>query len=133
MRIFWQIPTLIYPLIAYIVLALTQGINLNQILFEIPLMSGGRFMLSVQDLLLALGIFFLTVEIIKATRSGNSSIIDHMFSMIVFVIYLLAFVMYAPCGTSSFLLLTLMALADVIAGFSVTISSARRDFTMDRS
>ena len=83
---------------------------------------------SVSDLLMAFGILFLTIEVIKATRTNTTSVIDHMLSMVVFVIFLVEFLTISFAGTSTLFLLMLMALADVIAGFSVSIASARRDF-----
>ncbi len=125
---FLQIPALLITLIAYNVLALVNNDLINQVLFSFPLISGASFSVSVSDLLLAFGILFLTIEVIKATRTNTTSVIDHMLSMVVFVAFLIEFLTLPFAGTSTFFLLMLMALADVIAGFSVSIAAARRDF-----
>jgi hypothetical protein len=47
--------------------------------------------------------------------------------MIVFVVCLILFLIWDRAASSTFFLLMLMAMIDVIAGFSVTINAARRD------
>ena len=56
--------------------------------------------------------------------------LDHTFSMLVFVGFLIEFLMVADCGTSTFFVLMLMSLLDVISGFTVSIVAARRDFAI---
>ena len=48
--------------------------------------------------------------------------------MAIFVLSLIAFLLVRNFASSVFFLLILMMLLDVIAGFMVTIVSARRDF-----
>jgi hypothetical protein len=55
-------------------------------------------------------------------------VLDHTLSTVVFVVFLIQFLTMAGCGTSTFFALGLMALLDVIAGFTVSIVAARRDF-----
>ena len=75
--------------------------------------------------LLALLLF---VEVLKSTRTGGDSVVDHALSMMVFVACLILFLVWPLAGTSLFFLIMLTTLVDVIAGFSVTIRSARRDY-----
>ena len=49
-----------------------------------------------------------------------------------FIIFLLEFVLVKWAQTSSFFNLTLMSLFDVIAGFTISIRTAKRDITLDR-
>jgi hypothetical protein len=49
--------------------------------------------------------------------------------MVVFVLFLIEFLVVKDCGTSTFFILGLMSLLDVIAGFTVSIVAARRDFS----
>ena len=88
--------------------------------------------LTLGDILLAMGLFLLFFEILKATRTGGTSVVDHALSMIVFVVCLILFLIWDRAATSTFFLLMLMAMIDVIAGFSVTISAARRELQRDR-
>lgn len=120
-------PLLVVTLIAYVAFA-GGGTDFAASVFPIRLPSGGAWQLTVGDILLALGLFLLFFEILKATRTGGLSVVDHALSMIVFVACLILFLVWDRAATSTFFLLMLMALIDVIAGFSVTINAARRDF-----
>lgn len=90
-------------------------------------------MLTVGDLLLAAGLVLLYLEVFKATRTGVASIIDHLLSIGLFIACLLEFLLFPEMATATFLILTLITLIDVIARFTITISSARRDFGVDGS
>jgi len=53
---------------------------------------------------------------------------NHAFSMILFIVCIVEFLMFPAFATSVFFLVMLMCLLDVMAGFMVTIAAARRDF-----
>ena len=82
---------------------------------------------SLGDLLLAASLVVLFVELLKSTTSRKIAIINHSLSMILFIVCLVEFLLAPAFGTSVFFLLTVMVLLDVLAGFIVTIVSARRD------
>jgi hypothetical protein len=121
-------PLLVIPLLAYVAFA-GAGADFSASRFPITLPSAGVWQLTLGDILLAVGLFLLFFEILKATRAGGNSVVDHAFSMIVFVVCLILFLIWDRAATSSFFLLMLMAMIDVIAGFSVTINAARRDYS----
>ncbi|MGE0481920.1 MAG: hypothetical protein AB7Q17_15775 [Phycisphaerae bacterium] len=104
-----------------------MGSRLAGEMFAVQLISGANWSVSLAELLLGLGVVLLYVEMVKATRTSAQSIVDHLFSLGVFVVYLIEFIVVAGCGNSTFLILGLMALLDVIAGFTISIVSARRD------
>jgi len=122
-------PLLVIPLLAYVAFA-GAGADFSASRFPITLPSAGVWQLTLGDILLAVGLFLLFFEILKATRTGGNSIVDHAFSMIVFVVCLILFLIWDRAATSTFFLLMLMAMIDVIAGFSVTINAARRDHSI---
>lgn len=125
-------PLLILPLIAYnLLLALGEpSAILAREVFSTQLISGAIWRFDIASLFLATGLVMLYLEVLKATRTGNDSIIDHSLSTLVMVIYLVEFLLIKGCGTSAFILLLLMSLFDVVAGFSISISAARRDFAV---
>jgi hypothetical protein len=133
MKILRKIPMFGFMLVIYDVLifAAKEPI-LGNILFRIKMMSGAEWILTVGDLILVFGLMFLFIEIYKSTRTNEAAIVDHILSTLVFVVYVVEFIVLKGVGTSVFFLLTLMSLFDVVAGFSITIKTARRDFTMDR-
>jgi hypothetical protein len=89
-------------------------------------MSGENWVLTFEDLLLAFSIFLLWIEIIKSTRMGMRSIMDHVLAMALFIAMLVEFLLVRQAGTSTFFLLMIIALVDVLAGFIVSIRSAQR-------
>ena len=79
------------------------------------------------DLFVAISLGLLFLEVVKATRTGRGEILNHAFSTLIFVSALVEFLLLPGFATSAFALLTLMALFDVVAGYTISIVSARRD------
>lgn len=96
---------------------------------SLSMMSGGTFSMSVGDLVMVIALAMLFFEILKATRSNNASVVDHLLSTFVFVAFLVEFLLVRGASTSLFFLLMVISLVDVLAGFSVSIRSAGRDVT----
>jgi hypothetical protein len=96
-------------------------------LFDIKLVSG-MWTFSYGSLFVTLGLFALFIEIMRSTRTDTLSIANHALSTMVLVLCLLEFVVVPGFNTSEFFYLTVMAMIDVVAGFTITIISARRDF-----
>jgi hypothetical protein len=86
---------------------------------------------SFSDILLTVGLLLLFVEILKSTRTGNRAIMDHILSFVLFIVMLGEFMIIRAAATSTFFLLTVMAVVDVLAGFSVTIRAAQRDIGIE--
>jgi hypothetical protein len=123
------IPMLGVVVLLYVILA-EGGCDFALTRFTVSMPSGGQWQISVADMLLAFSLFVLFFEILKSTRTGGNSVVDHALSMIVFVVCLILFLVWDKAATSLFFLITLTTLLDVIAGFSVTIRSARRDYSV---
>ncbi len=129
MFIFRSIPLFAFLWAAYYILTMVNGVAIVESTFiNTKLPSGVDWGITNGDLFIFTGIIFLYIEIFKATRTTSGSILDHTLSMVVFVGMLLQFILGETTGNSVFAALTLMALVDVVAGFTVTIISARRDF-----
>ncbi|MFK8078017.1 MAG: hypothetical protein AB8B84_15630 [Granulosicoccus sp.] len=133
MRFFLSIPLFFYLLIAANLVMLTGPIDqsmLNVIIYEFKLPSQREVILTVSDAFIITSIFFLYIETFKATRTSVISIIDHAFSLLAFIIFLIEFLVIPRLGNPTFLIMTIASLMDVVLGFTVTISTAKRDFTM---
>jgi hypothetical protein len=133
---FAAIPLLVIPVIVYSLIAFTSdpsGVQatLTNPLFTIHMPTQVDWVVSLGDLLLAASLIVLFVELLKSTTSGKAAIINHSLSMILFVICLVEFLLSGGFATSTFFLITLMVVLDVLAGFIVTIVSARRDIDFD--
>lgn len=124
-------PLLLIPFAIYNIVALLFRVDLAAPLFSLRMLSGGVWNVSFSDILLVLGILMLFVEVLKSTRIGNRSIVDHMLSLVLLLAMLGEFIMVQVAATSTFFLLTTMSFVDVVAGFSITIRTAQRDIGYD--
>ena len=125
-----SLPLMAIIVIVYNIMALVTGPAMDTTLLDVDLVSGAVWSMKVSDLLLvsALGLLFL--ELIGSTRTDSSSVINHGLSLVVFIGALIEFIVLPAFGTSTFFLITMFTLLDVVAGFSVTIATARRDFSV---
>ncbi|MFT5465265.1 MAG: hypothetical protein ACI8UO_000353 [Verrucomicrobiales bacterium] len=128
MKIIGQVPWLILSLILFNVLVFS-GVELKTIRFSIPLPKTSC-PISWNDLILIFSVVILYIELFKSTRTHVGSVIEHVFSLFVFLVFLLEFILVEQCGTATFFILMLLSLVDIIAGFTITISTARRDLAM---
>ena len=131
MRLFISIPLFVYLLIAANVVMLGgSGLAMNIIVTEFPLPSGAHTILTVSDVLILTAVVFLYIETFKATRTSILSIVDHALSLLVFVFFLIEYLVVEAVGNTTFLIITIISLMDVVMGFTVTISTAKRDLTL---
>lgn len=96
----------------------------------VGLPTGGQWQIAPADIILTVGLLLLFLELLKSTNTGKAAIVNHSLSMILFIVCLVEFLLFPPFATSVFFLITLMALLDVLAGFIVTIVTARRDIAV---
>ena len=127
------IPTLIIAVGLYNALAFLMPGSLIAPLLTLPLLSGQALAVNAGELILCLAVLLLFVEIVKATRTGGATAIDHALSLLLFVGCLIEFLAVPQTGTAVFMIITLMTLLDVIAGFTISLSTARRDLMVGGS
>lgn len=123
------LPLIIYNLVAFIFMG-GQPTGWSSQVLTIPMVSGVDWSMTAGDLMVAFGLACLFFEVLKSTNSGRSSVVEHMLSTLVFVVFLVEFLLFGACASSVFFILMLMAIFDVVAGFTVSITSAGRDVTM---
>jgi hypothetical protein len=104
--------------------------QLNSGALTLGMISGVQWQLTNGDLLILIALALLFIEILKSTSTGTATIINHAVSMVLFIICLMQFLLMQNFATSTFFILTIMTLLDVLAGVVVTIVSARRDFAV---
>ena len=136
MRVLTNFPLMAILLIIYNGLAFGlagETTSWDEPVFSIAMMSDGVWTMGLGDIIIAFGLFVLFFEILKSTRIGRMSIIDHLLSTMVLLIFIVEFLMLPAAATSVFFILMLMALVDVMAGFSVSIRTATRDVSLGES
>lgn len=134
MRLLLSFPLLALILLAYttIVFGAERGpVVLDETIMTVSMMSGALLTLTRGDMLILVGLCLLFFEVMKAARVGAGTIIDHMLSTAVFIAALVAFLLVEVAGTSVFLILVVLCLIDVVAGYTISIRSARRDVNLD--
>lgn len=133
---FAAFPLLALPVAIYNLIALTfvgglkaadASPRLTQPLFSIAMPSHVEWPVSLGDLVLTASLVVLFIELLKSTTSRTAAIINHSLSMVLFIGCLVEFLLLPAFATSTFLLLMVMVLLDVLAGFVMTIVAARRD------
>ncbi|SDU39147.1 hypothetical protein [Stappia sp. ES.058] len=125
-------PLLVYNLLAFSLFGNAGGDPWLGPVLTVELVSGARFTLVTGDLMIVSGLVLLFIELLKATRTGVVALTDHILSTLVFVAYLVEFLTVREAATSVFFILICISFVDVIAGFSITITGARRDFGVSR-
>jgi hypothetical protein len=119
-------PLLLIPLaICNIIVFLMPGVSFSAALVTVPLMSGVGWAVTLSDVLLTLGILMLMFEVIKGARPGAKYLTDHLLSLLVFGGAAAEFVMLPQFGTSTYFLLTALALADFLSGLALRTRRSR--------
>ncbi|MDD1531312.1 hypothetical protein WI560_01370 [Bradyrhizobium sp. A11] len=112
-------PLLLIPLAVYNIIAfLMPTVSFTDVLFRVPMVTGETWPVTLADLLLALGVVLLLLEVVKGARPGSKFLMDHLLSLIVFGAAAAEFVMWPKFGNSTFFLLVLLAMADFFAGIA---------------
>jgi hypothetical protein len=119
------VPLLVLPVGAYA--AFAEGFadarsRLAEALFVLPTASGASWTVSLADLLVAASLVVFFLELFKAMATRRVALVNHVLAMVMFVACLAAMLVRPNFATSTFLLLTLMVLLDVVAGFIATVA-----------
>jgi hypothetical protein len=115
-------PLLLIPLAIYnIIVFLMPGVSLAEPLFTLTLMSGAEWPLALSDILLALAVLLLLLEVVKGARPGAKYLTDHLLSLIVFGAAAAEFLLWPKFGTSTFFLLAMLALVDFLSGIALRV------------
>ena len=125
-------PLLLVPFAIYNIIAfLMPGVSWSGVAFTVHMMSGADWTLSSSDLLITLAILLLFGEVMKSTRIGIRTVVDHALSLVLFLGMLVEFLLVKQAATGTFFLLLVVSFIDVLGGFAVTLRTAQRDLTVE--
>ncbi|MEO8811321.1 MAG: hypothetical protein ABI376_00215 [Caulobacteraceae bacterium] len=126
------VPLTIMPVALYNLLALAMpggGIrsavaagSLAAPLFSLDTAAGGRWPVSPSDLLFAFALIALFAELVKSGGGRGTALVNHALAMALFVACLVELLIAPAFATSTFFLIGLTVLLDVLAGFIVTVA-----------
>jgi hypothetical protein len=125
------IPFAIYNIVAFILSAPDTIWTTDA--YSVTMTSGQIWKLTWEDIIVAGSIFLLWIEVIKSTQIGIRAIVDHVLSMLLFVAMLVEFLLVKAAGTSTFFLLMVIAIVDVLAGFIISIRSSQRQVQVENT
>ncbi|HEX9905296.1 MAG TPA: hypothetical protein VGA77_10060 [Propylenella sp.] len=125
------IPFALYNAFAFLIFESPEAGFRTATMFSVPMMSGASFTLSVSAAIILMALFLLAFEVIKAARVGTGSVADHVLATVIFIAFLIEFLLVPQAATDTFLVLTAIALVDLICGFAVSIRTATRDISLE--
>ena len=94
----------------------------------LPLVFDHSMTVTLGDLIVAIGILLLYVEMIKAVRPGGKSMMDHLLSLILFLAMAAELLFVPRAASPTLLLLTVLGFVDFITGISVRLAQPRIRF-----
>jgi hypothetical protein len=93
--------------------------------FELTMFSGAVWSMTQADVIIAAGMGLLFIEVLKSIGSPMLSLVNHGIAVMTLLIYVVQFISFPAFTVSTFFLLGLMQLIDVIAGYTITIVASR--------
>ena len=126
------IPLIVIAFVLYNLIVLAGGGTeaLDKEIFHLKLLSGGDWHFKWSDLLVLITLILLFIEIVKSTHTTTSTLIDHGLSMLVFIACGAEFLMVKEAAHSVFFIIMAATLIDVVAGYTIGISVARRNLNL---
>jgi hypothetical protein len=124
---FVGVPLLIVPFAIYNIFAfLIPGVNWGAPIASVTLHSGAQWQIAPGDILIAFSILILLVELVKLTRLGFRSWVDHLLSLVLFAGMTAEFVMVQAVATPTFFLLVVIGFVDFVGGIASALAARER-------
>lgn len=123
------IPLTVIPLILFNAIGFAVGGDpWGNGLFSVPMVSGAEWSVKLQDVMILLAVVLLFFETLRSAQPARgSTITNHIVSTVILIVYIIEFIAVPVAATSLFFALTIIALFDVVAGFTISIRTAQRD------
>jgi hypothetical protein len=124
-------PLLLVPFAIYNIIAfLMPDVSWTGTVASIHMLSGADWTMTAGQVLVAFAILLLFGEMMKATRIGVRTVVDHGLSLVLFLAMLVEFLLVPQAATGIFFLLLVVSFVDVLGGFAVTLRTAQRDLSV---
>lgn len=122
------LPLLYYNFMVFAVFGLDQTL-VNQWLagpaFQIQMFSGTTWSMTQSDVIVAASMGLLFIEILKSIGAPMLSLVNHGIAVLTLLVFSVEFMSIPGFTTSTYFMLALMQLIDVIAGYTITIVASR--------
>ena len=118
-------PLLLIPLAVFnIMVFLMSGVSFDAPVLTVPLLSEAKWTITVSDVLIALGILLLMLEIIRGAR--GKYLTDHLLSFLLLGGSAAEFLLLPQFANSTFFFLALLTLVDFFAGIALRARRPKR-------
>ena len=118
-------PLLLIPLAVFnIMVFLMSGVSFDAPVLTVPLLSEAKWTITVSDVLIALGILLLMLEIIRGAR--GKYLTDHLLSFLLLGGSAAEFLLLPQFANSTFFFLALLTLVDFFAGVALRARRPKR-------
>ena len=125
-------PLLLIPFALYNMVIFLLNMAFSDIVFSIPLWPPDRRLpVTTGDLIVAIALLMLYIEVVKAARLGTKGAMDHVLAFILFVGMASELALVPRAATTTLLLLTVISFVDVITGISVSVRRKRREIEFE--
>ena len=122
---------LIIPFVFFNMIVFLLTMPLTETVFTIPLVSDRQMPVAIGDLIVAIGMLLLYVEVVTAVRTGGRTIMDHMLAFILFAAITSELAFVSRARSPTLLLLAVLGFVDFIAG--VSIQRAQPKIVLERT
>jgi hypothetical protein len=124
-------PLLLIPFALYNMIAFLLNMPLTETAFTLPLVGNRRMPVNIGDLLVALAMLLLYVEVLKAARWRAKAAMDHALAFILLAAIAAELVLVPAAATSTLLLMAVLSFVDFIIGLSLISRSGTRDIVVE--
>ena len=123
-------PLLLIPFALYNMIIFLLNLPFTDTLFNIPLLEGRRMPVTTGDVVVAIALLMLYVEVIKAAR-GSKGVMDHVLAFMLFVGMAAELALVPKATTPTLLLLIAISFIDVIAGLSIPGRARQQEIVLE--
>ena len=134
LKIFNYIPITSYIMLVYFLVAYIPSLGLefwSREMLNFTMLSQTSFRLSWGGAFIISSLIALYIEISFSARSATNAIVNHVISLLLFIMGFALFLMVDKAATLEFLILVIIMLIDVAAGLTLSIRSAKSASSMN--
>jgi hypothetical protein len=118
-------PLLLIPFAFFNMAVFLLNMPFTEPVFSIPLQPDREMPVELGDLIVAIGILLLWIELVKAVRPGGKSMIEHVISFILFAGMAAELVFVPEAESTTLLLLAVLGFVDFMAGVSARLAQPK--------
>ena len=124
-------PLLLIPFALYNMAVFLLGLSPSLEITALPLLTDSRLPITLGEVLIAVALLLLYLEALKAARFASKMAMDHVLAFLVFAAMAAELALVPKAQTSTFLVLTAIALTDLLIGVSVGSRNRPRHIVLE--